>query len=192
MSAQTIEDAPVAGLTASQPAAKLGGAHLSPAIKTDADLSRALDAGQRNRTGETPACVAAHPTPAARRVLVADDDAVTMRIVITILEREGYEVVACRDGRAAYRRLQSDAAFSAAIFDMNMPHLRGLDIINYMRTEKRLMRIPVMIMTAEPDLKLCGESFAAGVALFLRKPFTTLQMRTMLSLLVKQAAARMT
>ena len=82
------------------------------------------------------------------RILVAEDDPVGMRLVTAIIENEGYSAVPARDGREAYRLLQRDADFAAAMFDMMMPHLRGLDLIRHMRTEKRLMRIPVGIITA--------------------------------------------
>lgn len=71
-----------------------------------------------------------------------------------------------------------------AIFDMMMPHLQGLDIIRYMRTEKRLMRIPAMMMTSEKDLKLMVDSFNAGATLFLSKPFTTERLQMTLRMLL--------
>lgn len=131
-------------------------------------------------------------TQALQRVLVAEDDAVTMRLVTTILQKEGITVVPARDGREAYRILRADASFDAAIFDMNMPYLQGLDLMNQMRTEKRLMRIPVMMMTAEKDLRLRQDGFAAGAVLFLPKPFTSIQLQTMLRMLLSMALTRRT
>jgi CheY-like chemotaxis protein len=127
-------------------------------------------------------------TQASGRILVAEDDAVIMRMVTAILENEGYTVVAARDGREAYRILHIDTNFVAAIFDMNMPYLKGLDVISHMQTERRLSRIPVMMMTAGQDLTLCSESFAAGAVLFIQKPFTPTQMHIMLRLLVNKVA----
>jgi CheY-like chemotaxis protein len=121
---------------------------------------------------------------ASERILVADDDPVIRHLVASILKKDGYTVVAANDGREAYRILQSDAGFSAAIFDMMMPHLGGLEIIRHMRTEKRLMRIPVLMITSEKDLRLISQSFAAGATVFLAKPFTTTQFQTMLGLLL--------
>jgi CheY-like chemotaxis protein len=123
------------------------------------------------------------PSPTSRRILVADDDPVMVRVVTRILADAGYRVVVANDGREAYRILQADADFRAAIFDMKMPHLLGIDIIRYMRTEKRLMRIPVVIMTGDQKLTVQGESFAAGATAFLLKPFTTQNVQTILHLL---------
>src|SRR5947209_6842629 len=120
----------------------------------------------------------------SQRVLVADDDPVVRHLVTSIVKKEGYTVVAVDDGREAYRILQRDADFKAAIFDMMMPHLEGIDVLRHMRTEKRLMRIPVMLVTSERDFKLMSDSFAAGATLFLPKPFTSAQLRLTLHMLL--------
>src|SRR5688572_11930409 len=115
-----------------------------------------------------------------RRILVADDDPAILRLVTAILEKEHYSVVPARDGREAYKIMQSDQNFTAAIFDVVMPHISGPELVRFMKTEKRLMRIPVMMMTAEQDPKLSSDSFSAGAVVFLPKPFTTAQLHIML------------
>ncbi len=121
------------------------------------------------------------------RILVADDDPAILRLVTTILEKEGYSVVGARDGREAYKALQDDVGFTAAVFDVVMPQIAGPEIVRYMKTEKRFMKIPIMMMTAEQDPKLPSDSFAAGAVVFLPKPFTTAQLQTMLRMLVAKA-----
>ena len=124
-----------------------------------------------------------------RRILIADDDPVVRHLVASVVKREGYTPVTVEDGREAVRILQSDAGFGAAVFDMMMPHLEGIDIIRHMRTEKRLMRIPVIMMTSETELKLMKDSFEAGATVFLPKPFTTLQLQFSLSMLLSKSGA---
>jgi CheY-like chemotaxis protein len=121
------------------------------------------------------------------RVLVADDDPAILRLVTTILEKEGYTVVVARDGREAYKALQENANFTAAVLDVVMPHIQGPELVRFMRTENRYNKIPVMMMTAEQDPKLSTESFAAGAVVFLPKPFTTAQLQTMLRMMVGKA-----
>jgi CheY-like chemotaxis protein len=111
------------------------------------------------------------------RVLVADDDPLTGQILAAIAAKEGYRVVSVTDGREAFRLLKSDADFKAAIFNMAMPNLKGLDIIRYMKTEKRLMRIPVVVVSGGDGLKLISDSFAAGATMFLPKPVTSEQLQ---------------
>lgn len=124
---------------------------------------------------------------ASRRILVADDDPAILRLVTAIVEKEGFEVVTARDGREAYKLLQAEGDFLAAIFDVVMPHIQGPELVRYMRTERRLMKIPVMMMTAEQNPKLSSDSFAAGAVVFLPKPFTTSQLQIMLRMLISKA-----
>lgn len=123
----------------------------------------------------------------SQRILVADDDPVTRHLVTTIVKKEGYMAVVVNDGREAVRLLQADANFAAAIFDMMMPHVEGIELIRYMRTEKRLMRIPAMMITSEQDHKLMTNSFKAGATIFLPKPFQAAQLQTMLRMLVSKS-----
>ena len=123
------------------------------------------------------------------RVLVADDDPIIRRLITSILTQVGCTPVVVTDGREAYRLLQTDSNFKAAIFDMVMPYLDGTDIIRYMHSEKRLMSIPVMMITSERDSAVMTNSFAAGATFFLPKPFTSLQLETTLGMLFNSRTA---
>lgn len=132
--------------------------------------------------------VAAPSSPVeSRRVLIADDDAMTVRMLRVIVETEGYEAVSAPDGREAFRILQQDGNFGAAIFDMMMPHLYGMDLIHYMKTDERLRKIPIGMITAEQDPKIWDESITAGARVFLPKPFTPPQVQMMLRILFSKS-----
>ena len=120
----------------------------------------------------------------SRRVLIADDDPVMRHLITTIVKQQEHDPVLANDGREAYRILQSDSQFAAAILDMTMPFLEGLDLIRYMRSEKRLMRIPIMLITAEQDINLMASSFSAGATAFLPKPFTPEQLQSAIRMLL--------
>jgi CheY-like chemotaxis protein len=123
-----------------------------------------------------------------RRILVADDDPAILRLVATILEKEDFNVVTARDGREAYKTLQADPEFTAAILDVVMPHITGPELVRFMKSEPKLANIPVMMMTAEQDPKLSSDSFSAGAVVFLPKPFTTAQLQIMLQMLTGKAS----
>jgi DNA-binding NtrC family response regulator len=122
-------------------------------------------------------------SPNTNRVLIADDDPVLLDIVQTLVESEGYEAVTAQDGRDAYRILNKDSDFRAVILDMVMPHLEGSDLLHQMQTEKRLSRIPVIIMSSSDDLKMLSKGFRGGAVAFVPKPFTPDQMRNVLRLI---------
>jgi CheY-like chemotaxis protein len=118
-----------------------------------------------------------------RRVLVADDDPALLDLMTGILGRAGYATVTATDGREAFRILRSDCDFVAAIFDADISHLTGSDLINYMLTERRLMRIPVMLMSSGKGPLLKTHALTPGPSVFLPKPFTSDQLRIMLMML---------
>lgn len=120
-----------------------------------------------------------------QRILVADDNADILRQVKTVLEAEGFAAITAGDGKEAYKLLQSEDPFAAAIFDIVMPHIEGRDLVRYMQSERRLMRIPVIIMTTELNSRLSSDSFSSGAVAFLPKPFTDSQLKTMLHMFVK-------
>jgi CheY-like chemotaxis protein len=132
--------------------------------------------------------IPAEVSVAPQRVLVADDDPLTLRMVGAIIESEGYQAVSAVDGQQALELLQADNEFSAAIFDMTMPHFKGLDLILYMKANERLRGIPVGMITAERDPKVWDDSVAAGASVFLPKPFTPPQVQMMLRMLTSKAA----
>lgn len=120
------------------------------------------------------------------RILIADDDPAILRLVKAIVEKEGFDAITVRDGKEAYRVLQSGEPFVAAILDVVMPYIQGTELVRYMQSEKRHMKIPVIMMTAEQNARLSSDSFAAGAVAFLPKPFTNVQLQTMLRMFVKR------
>lgn len=120
------------------------------------------------------------------RILLADDDVMTLKMLTAIIEAEGFEAVGVSDGLEAFRILQKDINFAAAIVDMAMPHLDGMDLINYMKSDERTRSIPVGVVTGEQDPLLWDTSIAAGASVFLPKPFTPPQIQMMLRILIRK------
>lgn len=118
------------------------------------------------------------------RILLADDDQTTSELLRSIDSGENYQVVSVADGREAFRLLRTDARFNLAIFNMTIPHLQGIQILNYMKTEKRLMRIPVVLISGDGNLNVVAEGFAAGAIAFLAKPFNPDQLQRIVQLVL--------
>jgi DNA-binding response OmpR family regulator len=128
--------------------------------------------------------------PPTGRVLVVEDDPIVMQLVKDVMEEEGYSVVSAQDGREAYRILEKDNKYVAGIFDVNVPAIQGTDLLRYMQTEKRLSRIPVLIMTSEQSTAILADSFSAGATIFMPKPFTRVTLQRMFRALISRKALR--
>jgi len=102
------------------------------------------------------------------RIIIADDDSTTGDWLRATAE---YDVVAVTGGRQAFRRLKADAAFNLAIFHISMRDLSTIEIIQYMKTEKRLMGIPVVVIGGDGKLDVLAKAFAAGAIAVLPERF---------------------
>ena len=125
--------------------------------------------------------------PSSGRVLIVEDDPIIRQLVVDVVIEEGYNAVAVQDGGEAFRILSKDNKFVAGIFDVKMPAIQGTDLLRHMQTEKRLKKIPVLIMTGEQSMSVQAESFSAGAAIFLPKPFTRSSLKGMFRALVSRS-----
>jgi len=126
---------------------------------------------------------------AGARILLGDQDPTTSELLRSLNDRAGFRVVSVSDGREAFRVLKADADFQVAIFNITMPHLHGVDIVKYMKTEKRLMRIPVVLISDEGGAQTVAEGFAAGAMALLSKPFSAEQLHRTLRLAINMTGS---
>ena len=102
------------------------------------------------------------------RVLYAEDTVDLSRAVCTVLDREGFEVVACYDGDQAAEELAS-GAFDLAILDIMMPGKSGIEVLHGMRSSGDVT--PVILLTAKSEVDDRVEGLEAGADDYLSKPF---------------------
>lgn len=114
----------------------------------------------------------APPPPKQNRLLIVEDDLLTSCIISGIAEAQGLEPVALGDGQDAYELLLKDPNFAAVILDIELPRVKGTEILKFIRGSEKLRHLPVIVMTALSDyIKLQIESYEAGATCFISKPF---------------------
>lgn len=102
------------------------------------------------------------------KILVVDDDEIARDVVVSLLSREGYPVVAARDGLEAIRLLRIDD-IKLVITDFRMP---GADGIEVLRSAVRINPdIAVVILTAYGTLDTALEAMKEGAYDYITKPF---------------------
>jgi len=107
----------------------------------------------------------------ATKILLVDDDEVTVRILAHQLESAGYDVVLTHDGEEALNQLmQTPKEFILVIADRVMPKLHGTELALKMQEHSILKNVPVILMTGLADKEEVIEAIKIGVADFLYKP----------------------
>lgn len=110
-------------------------------------------------------------------ILVAEDDAVTRRLLEAQLTKWGYEVTVCSDGLAAEASLQADTGPQLAILDWMMPGISGLSLCRKIRAWKHERYIYTVLLTARNQREDILEGLEAGADDYLTKPFDPNELR---------------
>jgi len=108
----------------------------------------------------------------SRKVLLAEDDPVTARLVIHRLSREpGVTVLHAPDGGAA-ATLAEREDLTAAILDIRLPVLDGLTLLSRIRKDPRHEKLPVMLLTSLGSEADIVRGFELGADDYIVKPFS--------------------
>jgi diguanylate cyclase (GGDEF)-like protein len=107
----------------------------------------------------------------AMKILIADDDALTLRLLQRTLEKAGYEVIAVQDGRLALECLSSKVAPRLALLDWLMPGLNGLEVCREIRRHSECPYIYIILLTAKTSKQDVVKGLEAGADDYLTKPF---------------------
>ncbi len=105
------------------------------------------------------------------KVLIADDDPVSLLYLRAAVEDWGYQVSTATDGKAAWNILQQSDAPMLAILDWMMPGMDGIDICSNLRKIQRDHYTYLIMLTARSEVEFIVEAINAGADDFISKPF---------------------
>jgi two-component system response regulator PhoP len=120
------------------------------------------------------------------RILLVEDEPSLQQRVRADLEAQAYVVQATGEGKEALY-FATEYPFDAAIVDLGLPGLSGLDIIRRLRAQGS--RLPILVLTARGRWQDKVEGLEAGADDYLTKPFQTEELRARLKALLRRAAA---
>jgi len=101
-------------------------------------------------------------------VLVADDSISTREIVLSMLGLEGYETLGAIDGLDALEKLHGTSV-DLIVSDLNMPRMDGLKLLENIRNDEALKRLPVIIITTVDDEATRDKAASLGVDRYILK-----------------------
>jgi DNA-binding response OmpR family regulator len=81
------------------------------------------------------------------KILIADDDAMSRRLLERTLEREGYEVISVENGRVAFQQLSLPDGPRMALLDWMMPELDGPGVCQMIRSQHNRPYVHLVLLT---------------------------------------------
>ena len=101
------------------------------------------------------------------KILLVEDDALTVRMLTRVLETKGYEVVSALDGEEGWQKFQ-ESAFNLLIVDLRMPRLSGSELIA--RINQVQPDLPKIIVSGEGDMDDALTAIKQEVFFYFKKP----------------------
>jgi type II secretory ATPase GspE/PulE/Tfp pilus assembly ATPase PilB-like protein/ActR/RegA family two-component response regulator len=108
--------------------------------------------------------------PAAKRVLLVEDEESLRRVMKDLLEREGFVVFEASDGVIALDEVDRLAP-DLVVLDLNLPRLDGYGVLSHLRARPATQKLPVIVLTAKGDEESEVRVFEYGASDYLTKPF---------------------
>lgn len=105
------------------------------------------------------------------KVLIADDDPLSLLYLQDTLQDWGYEVETVADGTSACERLQQPDAPMLAIIDWMMPGMDGIDVCRLVRASVKDRYVYLIMLTSRSETEFVVEAMNAGADDFIGKPF---------------------
>ena len=107
------------------------------------------------------------------RILIAEDETVSRRVLKMTLESWGHEVIEARDGAVALQILQNDSPPKLAILDLSMPEMDVIKVCKQVRQNSSATPTYIILLTANTRKELIVTGLEAGADDYVTKPFDT-------------------
>ena len=123
---------------------------------------------------------------AQRKILVVDDDANIRELICSVLEDDGYTVLAAADGQDAESLFDGDPhGFRLAVVDLTMPGIGGHELIRRMRL--KVDGFPALVVSGYADREMPRDLLDSGPTVVLPKPFRLEQLTAAVKRLTSEA-----
>jgi DNA-binding response OmpR family regulator len=124
------------------------------------------------------------PVPESSTILLVDDEDSIQKVLSYPLERDGFRVVAARDGEEALAKFETEPV-DLVVLDLMLPKLDGLEVCKRLRSQST---VPIIMLTARDDEldKVLGLELGADD--YITKPFSIREFRSRVRAILRRAA----
>ncbi len=111
------------------------------------------------------------------KILIAEDNQTSRRILEAILVKWNYEVISACDGNEAWEKLQGKEAPRLMVLDWMMPGKNGIELCRMLRRRDNVDPVYIILLTSRDDKNDIVEGLRAGADDYIAKPFDKDELR---------------
>lgn len=123
------------------------------------------------------------------KIIIAEDDLNTLQGLVTIISREGHEVLSAPDGQEAYALMAEHGDVEVLLTDLKMPGLSGLELSS--KVKETFPETQIIVMTAFGTVDTAVQAMKGGVYDYLTKPIDIEELLVILEKALRQRALRL-
>lgn len=121
-----------------------------------------------------------------KKILIVDDEPITIRLVRAALAKTGYEILSASNGREAFESIQAKKP-DLIILDVMLPDINGFEICARLRQDPLTKMLPVMMLTTLNTVEEKVKGFQAGADDYLPKPFSPDELLMRVQVLIRRS-----
>lgn len=126
-------------------------------------------------------------------VLAVDDDRIQLMMLVSMVVELGYEALQAKNGAEALEIIKDrKKGIHAILLDREMPEMNGMQVVERLKENRELSRIPIIMQTGSDSPEQIKEGIDAGVFYYLTKPIERSVLRSVLVAAVRESVQQLT
>jgi two-component system cell cycle response regulator len=121
------------------------------------------------------------------KILVVEDDRVSRINLLTILQKNGYQILEAGNGNIALDIVKSNADIDTILLDREMPELDGIGFLKIVKNMPKAKKIPVIMITGHDKPEQIQEAIDHGVFYFLAKPVNAEVLNSVITAAIRES-----
>lgn len=103
------------------------------------------------------------------KMMIIDDDEITLDMIEALLD-DSYTIIKMKSAVNALSKLKATPDIDIILLDMMMPELDGIKVLQFLKEDKRLSQIPVILLTSLDGISFEAHGYLSGASDYIRKP----------------------
>jgi DNA-binding response OmpR family regulator len=121
-----------------------------------------------------------------KKILIVEDTPDLLQNLAEVLQMEGFGVIMCLNGKSALEQLKHHHP-DLIITDLSMPDMDGFELIEAIKEQEQLIKIPIAIFSARPLQENQPRALGLGITTYIKKPCSPDDMLLSIQALLKES-----